>query len=158
MSSSGHRSDRTSIGGIPQLARRVLRGYVRALCNAAQLVILLGLIASVSLAISFPLWYLAVHFRRAYSIGVSVFFGLLVLSYAVYRLREQIRESGTFFGERLIRVLKGGAAAVLMISLLYGIIWLFARGLYLLALPGLCLYLLIVGVLRYGRKRAPRAD
>ena len=115
---------------------------------------LLGAVAAVSSLIALPLWYVATSSRRAYTIiGVGGICGT-VLSVAVLRVVRGLRSGGTAY---LLRLAGSVARVVIFLGFAaaaYGILRLFSLRLYAAAAGALFVFLLLLGVYRYGRKPA----
>ena len=114
---------------------------------------LLGVTALLSFLIVFPLWYAATHARAVFTLSVFILAGLLLVAYVVIRLRKEIRESEVSFKERFLGGVVRVSLIILYLILLFGVVLLFAMKMYFLAIPGLCLYLILLGFFRYGRKK-----
>ena len=139
--------------GTIRLGRRVLRGYARIFRGATLMLMMLALTALISVGVAFPLWYIAVHHRFIYTLSVAVLAVVLAVVFLVVRIREAMRRSETSLAARALRALGRAAVAVVFTASLYGLVWLFARGLYLAAVPAALLYVMFLGMVRFGRKR-----
>ena len=107
----------------------------------------------VSAAAVFPLWFAAVHWTQVFTWGVMAFLLAGAAAYLVLRTVRASREAGTNWGWKLGRFFVRVATVVVFGFLLYGIIWLFNHHLYLVAVSALLLYVLLLGVVKYGKWR-----
>jgi len=101
-----------------------------------------------------PLWYVATHSRRLYTCIVGGLAAAVVALFLVSRMVRGVRSSGPRY---LRRVLAGAAKSVVVIGFLaalYGILWLFSIRMFGAAVPAVLLYLILLGVYRFGRNRA----
>ena len=101
-----------------------------------------------------PLWYVATHSRRLYTLivggVVAVAVGLLLIS----RIVRGVRSSGPRYLWRLIAGVGKGLMVVGFLAALYGILWLFSIRMFGAAVPAVLLYLVLLGIYRFGRNRA----
>ena len=131
----------------------MLRGYARIFGGATLVLTMLALTALISMVVALPLWYVAVHHRFVYTLSMAVLAAVLAAVFFVVRIRKAMRRSETPLGVKALRALGRAAVAVVFAASLYGLIWLFARGIYLAAVPAALLYVVILGMVRFGRKR-----
>ena len=110
-----------------------------------------------SIAIVFPLWYGAIYAREVYTVAVICLLAALALLGVALRVRAMVQESGSLFRDHLLKALRKLLLLLLFLAFAYTILWLFARRHYYLALPLLVVYLLLLGLIKYGKKRGRSA-
>jgi hypothetical protein len=132
-------------------------GYAKALQGVGRFLFLVLLAALASIIIVLPLWYSAIHARRAYTITVFCLLAALIVLGIVAKTRSLVKESGSLFRQHLIRFLRKLMLLLLSLAFLYGILWFFARGRYYFAFPLLITYLLLMGFIKYGKNRGRAA-
>ncbi len=113
--------------------------------------------ALASIVVVLPLWYGAIYAREIYTICVFSLFAALILLGISIRIRAVVQQSGLLFRHHLLRALKKLLLLLLFLVFLYGLLWLFARRHYYLALPLPVVYLLLIGLIKYGNKRGSSA-
>ena len=114
---------------------------------------LLAVTALLSCIIVLPLWYSAIHAKEVYTTCVFVLAVAGILGFIGVRVRKEVRESGDSFKVRLLKSLKKLLLFFSFLLLLIGVLFLFGMKLYYLAVPALLFYLILLGFVRYGRKR-----
>lgn len=104
--------------------------------------------------ITLPLWLWATRARESYTLAVTVFIGIALVVYMALKIWRNVQDRETRLRERVFRILKRLSVSVLFVALLYGVLWLFASRLYAVAVPALIVYLLLLGFVRYAKKRS----
>lgn len=132
----------------------IIRGYGGILKRIGLFVVLLILTGAGSLLITLPLWLWATRARESYTLAVTVLIGIALVVYVALKIWRNVQDRDTRLGERVLRILKRLSVSVLFVALLYGILWLFASQLYAIAVPALIVYLLLLGFVRYAKKRS----
>ncbi len=132
----------------------IIRGYGRTLKRIGFFVVLLMLTGVGSLLITLPLWLWATRARESYTLAVTVLIGITLIVYVVLKIWRNVQDRETRPRERLLGILKRLSVSVLFVVLLYGVLWLFASQLYAIAVPALVVYLLLLGFIRYAKKRS----
>ena len=113
--------------------------------------VLVAVAVLVSAATVFPLWFAAVNWTRGFTWGVLAALAAGSVTYLVFRTVRVSREADTNWGRKLVRLFIRLTMVAVFGFLLYGIVWLFDHHLYLVAVPALILYVLLFGIVRYGR-------
>jgi hypothetical protein len=143
---------------ITQLVVRVGRGLWGSLRRLGYLVAMAGLIGLLSLAVSLPLWYLASMHRKLYTAGVFVAGAAAVLVALTRRTGQAMRASGgigAYVRTAVLPILKAVGLAAGSLAVLYGAVLLASLGRVVSALVATGAWVLILGLLRYGRKDKP---
>ncbi len=133
--------------------RQIWDGYEGILRSAAHTLLFLLIILGLSLAITLPLWYLALNFRDAFTAVMLLLLGGYLLIALTNRIRGQLGSSDTpgpkrlrNLGEKIARVLGVAAFIYLFLVLLSG-------PLPLLTIPYTIIGLLVLGYILFVRRR-----
>jgi putative flippase GtrA len=104
--------------------------------------------------ITLPLWLWATRATESYTLAVTVFIGIVLVAYVSLKIWRNVQDREIRLRERVLRILKRLSVSILFVVLLYGILLLFASRLYVIAIPALVVYLLLLGFVRYAKKRS----
>jgi len=136
------------------LVEGIIRGYGAILKRIGLFVVLLILTGVGSLLITLPLWLWATRARESYTLSITVLIGIALVVYMALKIWRSVQDRDTRLRERVLRILKRLWVSVLFVALLYGVVWLFASRLYVIAVPALVVYLLLLGFVSYAKKRS----
>ncbi len=126
----------------------ILSNYRRLLKNLLYFLIYTVLITGISLVITLPLWYAATEHSKGYTITVILLLIILTGIFLVRHLREWVvskQKSGISLTAIILIPLRKIVVFTFFILCLYGIIFLFSRGLLLIAISLTAGYLLLLG-------------
>jgi hypothetical protein len=132
----------------------IIKGYGRVLKSIGLLLFLLVVTGLASAIIVLPLWLWATRAKETYTLAVIILIGASVVLSIALKVRKEIRERGVLFREKILGALRRLSVTLLFLLLLYGILWLFKLQLYAFAVPALFIYLLLLGFVKYGKKRS----
>ncbi len=136
------------------LVEGVVQGYGALLKRAGLFLVLLALVGLSSLIIALPLWLWATRASGSYTLIITILIGSALVGYGVLKIWRNVQNRKTRLKEILLRILKKLVFTVLMLLLLYGVLWLFAAQMHGIAIAALLLYLILLGYVRYARKRS----
>jgi hypothetical protein len=97
------------------------RGYVKSICSIIRFGFVISLLAGVSIALIFPLWFLSTHFKEIYTISTITGLIVLCILYLVLKTRKIITQNGV--NEILLKF--GKICTFFMCIAILGIILLF---------------------------------
>ena len=126
----------------------ILGNYQRLVKNFLYFLIFTVIITGISLVITLPLWYAATKHSKGYTITVILLLIILTGIYLVQHLRKWVvskQKSGISLTGIILIPLRKIAVLTFFILFLYGIIFLFSRGLLLIAISLTAGYLLLLG-------------
>jgi len=139
----------------PGLLLRVGRGLWGSLRRAGYLAAMAVLIGLISLAISLPLWYFASAHRRIYTAAVLAAAASALLLAATRRTLRAVRERGGLRGYlrgAVLPILKAAGFTAGSLAVLYGAALLAGTGQVAPAVIAAGAWILLLGLLKYGRK------
>lgn len=143
---------------IPEWIGRVGRGLWGSLRRLAYLFGMAALIGLISALIALPLWYLASLHRRIYTAGVLAAATAALALAVIRRTGRAVQAHGGVRGYVrgvLLPILKAAGFAVASLAVLYGAALLAGTGAIVPAVAAVGGWILLLGLLRYGRKKSP---
>ncbi len=142
--------------GGPGVPARILEGWLRLFRGIGGFLVLAAASAALAALIALPLWAASTGSPRVYSIVILALVAAGAVSAAVrsaLRARRVPRDPSRprrTPGTVLLALLK----AILLACGLYGVLFLFFRGLWALAVPAAAAWLLLAGWAAFGGARA----
>lgn len=139
-----------------QTLTRMLLGIWR---SAQRIGLSLGLITGIALLaflVAAPLWYFSSHFPAGYTLFVLLLLAAALAAVLVLRLARLSRTPGglrRLVNRTILPILRKTALVVASAAVAYGIVLLAGRRRIVAAVAVGLFWLLLVGFLRFGRKR-----
>ncbi len=134
---------------------RVIKGYGKLASGVLKAVIILASAAGINIILIYPLWYSAIHFKKAYTAVTGTIIIALILfitGKAILKRAETEKSKGKstlkFFMEP---VLKAGKLLIVL-AFLYLFAILFYNGYRAAALLGIILFLFFTGLMFFPNK------
>ena len=126
----------------------ILSNYQSLLKNYIYFLIYSALIIGSSLVITLPLWYAATEYSKGYTVIVILLIVLLTGMSLMRQLRHWViakQKLGMKLSEIILIPLKKIAVFSFFTIWLYGIIFIYSRGLFWVAVPLTVVYILVLG-------------
>ena len=134
---------------------RVLRGLGRSFGKIGALLALIILIAAIALIVAIPRWY----FSSTFAAGSTIFVFSLLAAVLIAALSRRVvalsRDPGAllvYLNRSVLPILLKIAVVIASVAVLYGIAILLSRGHILLSIISILLWVLLLGLFRYGRR------
>lgn len=127
--------------------KEILKGYFGFVKRLATILLYLGASLVVSIILVLPLWALATHKPGIFSIIAAVLFAALIATLITVRVRSVERKTKALSGEKrgVVRALVLTGLFLFLAAGLYVLTLLVLRGLYGIAVPGVLIYLFVLG-------------
>jgi hypothetical protein len=144
-------------GGLGFL-RDIARGYGRLLKSLGLAIVVITISFGLTAGISYPLWYLSIHHKRIYAIGMLCAFSLAFLAFVFGKLRASLRSgmSASELSRRALRHCVRILASILILLLAVPVFILFARGNSFAGILALIPYVLIAGAFFFKKRKSQR--
>ncbi len=144
--SSGRKTMR--LAGLTYKLIIIMKNYRKIVINFLYFLSFFLFISIISLVITFPLWFAATNYSKSYSVLVVSVIVLAAIFLGADRMKKWVNKKKKFglTGRAIILIpVRKTAAAILFLSALYLIVFLFSRNLALPAILLSILYLLVFG-------------
>jgi hypothetical protein len=135
---------------------RVLKGLGRSFQKIGSFLVILGAISILSAIVAIPLWYFSSKHADGYTIFVIALLAAVLLYTLISRLIRLGRDPEalqSYFNRKILPILKTVAVIVASVAVVYGIALLLSRGYTILSIIAAVLWILLLGFLKYARRR-----
>ena len=137
------------------IVSRVLRGLGLSFAKIGALLALLILIAAIALIVAIPLWYFSSNWAAGYTLFVFSLLAAALLAALIRRVAALRRDPGAllvYLNRSILPILLKTAVVIASMAVLYGIAILLSRGYVLLSIICIVVWVLLLGLFRYGRR------